>query len=357
MIWLKKVRKNALLDKDFNIAVYLQEMLEPFDKYLVSIKGTELTPEIIQDAQFHLYQLMELYIDSRICSRWVTLNPDEKIKFFKNFSREKKLSELLFFGFEKEDFLDTALSFYLFQGTWTSLRIFPSGPCKYDTILQNNALKPNYDFLNGTLCTFNESLELTPISNTSDFYKLCAEEAILNFIQLGFYVFGDTAKNISDINNLKSELHDLRKIVDENHQDIYNLSEAFENWRIKVSTPKEIITKEDMIANLHENPYYNSIVLVVPDFEKYCDFLLKNELLTYNGSCLCRTDNWSKYYYSNLLYDPFLKLLEVRKVIEASYRKLFGLPESMKLKAQYGDTYMGYEIYVREPLRKMLKSR
>lgn len=408
MIWLKKVRKNALPDKDSNIAVYLQEMLEPFDKYLASIKETELTPEIIQDAQFHLYQLMELYIDSRICSRWVTLNPDEKIKFFKNFSREKKLSEFLFFGFdyfsksefklypdllkenltalykecitdfsnafketvkasrvvkdsepdfEKEDFLDSALSFYLFQGTWTSLRIFPSGPCKYDTILQNNALKPNYDFLNGTLCTFNESLELTPISNTSEFYKLCAEEAILNFIQLGFYIFGDTAKSIADINNLKSELQDLRKIVDENQQDIYNLTEAFENWRKKVSTPKEIITKEEMIANLHENPYYKSLVSLVPDFEKYCDFLLKNELLTYNGSCLCRTDNWSKYYYSNLLYDPFLKLLEVRKVIEASYRKLFGLPESLKLKAQYGDTYMGYEIYVREPLRKMLKSR
>ena len=107
----------------------------------------------------------------------------------------------------------------------------------------------------------------------------------------------------------------MRKIVDENHQDIYNLTEAFENWRKKVSTTKEIITKEGrkegMIANLHENPCYNSIVLVVPDFEKYCDFLLKNELLTYNGSCLFRTDNWSKYYYSNLLYDPFLKLLEV----------------------------------------------
>lgn len=135
--------------------------------------------------------------------------------------------------------------------------------------------------MNGTLCTFSESLELTLISNTSEFYKLYAEETILNFIQLGFYIFGDTAKNISDINNLKSELHDLRKIVDENHQDIYNLSEAFENWRKKVSTPKEIITKEEMIANLHENPYYNSIVLVVPVFEKYCDFLLKNELLTY----------------------------------------------------------------------------
>ena len=66
MIWLKKVRKNALPDKDFNIAVYLQEMLEPFDKYLASIKETELTPEIIQDAQFHLYQLMELYIENHI---------------------------------------------------------------------------------------------------------------------------------------------------------------------------------------------------------------------------------------------------------------------------------------------------
>ena len=241
MIWLKKVRKNALLDKDFNIAVYLQEMLEPFDKYLASIKETELTPEIIQDTQFHLYQLMELYIDSRICSRWVTLNPDEKLS-------SSKTSP------EKEDFLDSALSFYLFQGTWSSIRIFPSGPCKYDTILQNNALKPNYDFLNGTLCTFSESLELTPFSNTSEFYKLCAEEAILNFIQLGFYIFGDTAKSKADINNLKSELHDLRKSVD-------------------------------------KKPYYNSTVLVVPDFEKYCDFLLKNELLTYNGSCLCRTDN------------------------------------------------------------------
>lgn len=53
MIWLKKVRKNALPDKNFNIVVYLQKMLEPFDKYLASIKETELTPEIIQDAQFH----------------------------------------------------------------------------------------------------------------------------------------------------------------------------------------------------------------------------------------------------------------------------------------------------------------
>ena len=83
----------------------MQEMLEPFDKYLASIKGTERTPEIIQDAQFHLYQLMELYIDSRICSRWVTLNPDEKNKFFKYFSRENKLSAPSFLVLKKKIFL------------------------------------------------------------------------------------------------------------------------------------------------------------------------------------------------------------------------------------------------------------
>lgn len=82
-----------------------------------------------------------------------------------------------------------------------------------------------------------------------------------------------------------------------------------------------------------------------------------NYLLITEAVFVVLITDWSKYYYSNLLYDPFLKLLEVSKVIEASYRKLFGLSESMKLKAQYGDTYMGYEIYVREPLRKILKSR
>lgn len=406
MIWLKKIRKNTLPDKNFNIAVYLQEMMEPFDKYLVSIKNSELSSEIIRDAQFHLYQLMELYIDSTICSRWVTLNSEEKNKFFRCFSKEKKLSELLYFGFEffskseyllypellknsltdlydecirdfvkafketvkasrmvkdselgfeKEDFLDSELSFYLFQGTWTSLRIFPSGPCKYDTVLQNNALKPNYDFLKGTLCTFNEFLELSPITNTSEFYKSCAEEAILSFIQLGFYIYGDVAKTKTDINQLKSEVQDLSRIVKENQKDILNLSDAFKTWSKTVSVPEGILSKEAMIENLHTNPYYNSIVTIIPDFEKYCHFLLSNDLLTYNGNHLCRTESWPKYYYSNLLYDPYLKLLEVRKLIEAPYRQLFGLAESMKLKAQYGETYIGYEKCIRDPLRKLLR--
>lgn len=115
MIWLKKVRKNALPDKNFNIAVYLQEMLEPFDKYLASIKETELTPEIIQDTQFHLYQLMELYIDSRICSRWVTLNPDEKLSSSKTSPGKRNFQNFSFLVLKKKIFLIQHSSFISFR--------------------------------------------------------------------------------------------------------------------------------------------------------------------------------------------------------------------------------------------------
>ena len=100
---IPNVGEDGLKDLDENGIIRIGAEVVPGDILVGKItpKGeTELTPEIIQDAQFHLYQLMELYIDSRICSRWVTLNPDEKSKFFKNFSREKKLSEFLFFGFD-----------------------------------------------------------------------------------------------------------------------------------------------------------------------------------------------------------------------------------------------------------------
>ena len=76
MIWLKKVRNDRLYDGKLNVAVFLQQMMEPFEDYMKSIKEKELTLEILRDAQFHLYQLMEIYVDCKICSIWVTL--DEK---------------------------------------------------------------------------------------------------------------------------------------------------------------------------------------------------------------------------------------------------------------------------------------
>ena len=406
MIWLKKVRKNSLPDKDFNIVVYLQEMMEPFEEYMKSIQKNELSYDIIQNAQFHLYQLMEIYVDCKISSIWVTLDEKEKAKFFNTFSKPKKLSSYInygfdyfskseyqlypeflkqtlsnfyeeylqdfsnaffqsikkmkFFydpepGFEKSDALDAQFSFYLFQGMWSAIRLFPSGPCKYETVVQNGAIKPNYDFLNGQLYSFDRNLELSPIINTVEFYQKCAEEAILDFIQLGVYIYGDTATVQMDMNILNKKMDELTKEVKQNQNEIFDLTNSFEEFKKQISKKDDSLNLEDVISALKKNQNYISIVKSIPEFEQYCVFLLQNKWQSYNGYHLCKTEKWHKYFYANLLNDKYLHLLEAKKTIEQAYKNLFGLPESEKLKPQYGDTYAGYDNFISIPLRKWMK--
>lgn len=257
-------------------------------------------------------------------------------------------------GFEKTDALDSQLSFYLFQGMWTAIRLFPSGPCKYETSVQNGVLKPNYDFLNGQLYSFNEKLELTPIINTVEFYQKCAEEAILDFIQLGVYIYGDSAKAQMDISSLNKKVDKLAKESKKTQEDILNLTDSIEEFKKQVSKKDGEVTLEEMMNLLKENGNYIIIAKSVPEFEQYCVFLLQNEFQSYNGDHLCKSEKWPKYFYANFLNDKYLHLLEAKKTIEPAYRKLFGLPESEKLKAQYGDTYAGYDNFISIPLRKWI---
>lgn len=406
MIWLKKIRNNRIGNGKSDIAVFLQEMMEPFEEYMKSIREKELSLDVIRDAQFHLYQLMEIYVDCKICSIWVTLDEKGKSKFFQSFANANKLSSFVNFGFdyfskaeyklypnllkqnlndsffeyiqdftnafslcvkkmrffydpepgfEKVDVLDSQLSFYLFQGMWTAIRLFPSGPCKYETVVQNDALKPNYDFLNGQLYSFNENLELEPIINTVEFYQVRAEEAILDFIQLGSYIYGDAAKVQTDINILNKKVDELAKETKENRNELFDLVDSFESFKKQVSKKDGEVTLEEMMNLLKENENYIIIVKSVPEFEQYCVFLLQNEFHSYNGDHLCKSEKWPKYFYANFLNDKYLHLLEAKKTIEPAYRKLFGLPESEKLKAQYGDTYAGYDNFISIPLRKWMK--
>ena len=48
---------------------------------------------------------MELYIDSRICSRWVTLNPDEKLSSSKTSSGKRNFQNFSFLVLKKKIFL------------------------------------------------------------------------------------------------------------------------------------------------------------------------------------------------------------------------------------------------------------
>lgn len=85
---------------------------------------------------------------------------EEYLQYFTNaFSLSVKKMKFFYDpepGFEKSDALDAQFSFYLFQGMWSAIRLFPSGPCKYETGVQNGAIKPNYDFLNGQLFLLTE---------------------------------------------------------------------------------------------------------------------------------------------------------------------------------------------------------
>lgn len=381
-------------------------MMEPFEEYMKSIQKNELSYDIIQNAQFHLYQLMEIYVDCKISSIWVTLDEKEKAKFFNTFSKPKKLSSYInygfdyfskseyqlypeflkqtlsnfyeeylqdfsnaffqsikkmkFFydsepGFEKSDALDAQFSFYLFQGMWSAIRLFPSGPCKYETVVQNGAIKPNYDFLNGQLYSFDRNLELSPIINTVEFYQKCAEEAILDFIQLGVYIYGDTATVQMDMNILNKKMDELTKEVKQNQNEIFDLTNSFEEFKKQISKKDDSLNLEDVISALKKNQNYISIVKSIPEFEQYCVFLLQNKWQSYNGYHLCKTEKWHKYFYANLLNDKYLHLLEAKKTIEQAYKNLFGLPESEKLKPQYGDTYAGYDNFISIPLRKWMK--
>ncbi len=81
MIWLKKIKKNLLWNDKLNISTYLLDMMEPFETYLINLKEKDLNQELLQEGQFHLYQLMEIYVDTKICSIWVTLDEKNKYKF------------------------------------------------------------------------------------------------------------------------------------------------------------------------------------------------------------------------------------------------------------------------------------
>ncbi|MCR5187933.1 MAG: hypothetical protein K6C97_03275 [Treponema sp.] len=406
MIWLKKIRNGRIYEGKFDITIFLQQMMEPFEDYIRSIKEQEISMDVIRDAQFHLYQLMEIYVDCKICSIWTGLDDKGKSKFFNTFSKEKKLSSYVDFGFNyfskaeyqlypeslkqnlatlfteylqdftkafslcvkktkpfhdlepgfnKVDALDSQLSFYLFQGMWTAIRLYPSGPCKYETIVQNGAIKPNYDFLNGQLYNFNADLELSPVINTVEFYQNCAEEAILDFIQLGGYIYGDAAKVQSNISILNKKLDEVRQETKQNREALFSLVDSFEAFKNQVSKNDEVMTLDEMMEDLKSDQNYITIVKSVPEFEQYCLFLLQNEWQFYKNRHLCKSEKWHKYFYANFLNDRYLHLLEAKKTIEPAYRKLFGLSESEKLKAQYGDTYAGYDNFISIPLRKWMK--
>ena len=86
MIWLVKTREKAITDGIKSSYVFLKKCMEPADKYINKIKINKITPELKANVNYHLYQLIELYVDCKIVSKWLSLKNDEKkLVFFFTF--------------------------------------------------------------------------------------------------------------------------------------------------------------------------------------------------------------------------------------------------------------------------------
>ena len=99
MIWLVKTREKAISDGAKNLYVYLKDCMEPAEKYIKHIKSKKLTPDILKDAEFHLYQLMEIYVSCKIVARWLCLKTkSEQLDFFHHLTDVRDLKEICDFS-------------------------------------------------------------------------------------------------------------------------------------------------------------------------------------------------------------------------------------------------------------------
>ena len=99
MIWLVKTREKAISDGAKNLYVYLKDCMEPAEKYIKHIKSKKLTPDILKDTEFHLYQLMEIYVSCKIVARWLCLKTkSEQLDFFHHLTDVRDLKEICDFS-------------------------------------------------------------------------------------------------------------------------------------------------------------------------------------------------------------------------------------------------------------------
>lgn len=260
MIWLVKTREKAITDGNKNTYSYLKYCMVPADRYIKKIKAGNINPIVRNDANYHLYQLMELYVDCKIISKWLSLQTDdERLDFFLHFTDINYLQKLCDFTdsycsqFEYNSFSDSLkntittlfteyisdfkkafqecvdalknhtdtndlnkidaissfLSFYINQGAWTALRIVPTKLCSFDSIQFQGQKYINYDYIKNPIMTFNEKFVLDPVFDNRKFYSDAARDCFLYFLTLAKKVYDSEIE--TRINHLEAAIEELKR--------------------------------------------------------------------------------------------------------------------------------------------------
>lgn len=310
MIWLIKSREKTISDNEKEIPTYLKKGMEPAENYVKNIKHKKLTKEIQTNAEYHLCQLMEIYVDCKIIEKYLCLKTDsEKIDFFCHFLDENYLKEVCDFSenycsqLEYKSFSDlmknridelfdeyirdfhraflnvvedkkkrpsiseasftneitSCISFYVNQGLWATLRILPTSLCPCPTIFFNNAKYPVYDFISNNILTFDKKFNLEPIFNNFKFYKDAARDSFLYLLDLAKYLY-DSNENI--------RLDRLEKDVEKLNQNDFEKTNLINKLSIMVNElDKKINNKNTKLINYKTLPK-NELINAFYDFYK-----------------------------------------------------------------------------------------
>lgn len=260
MIWLVKTREKAITDGAKNLYIYLKDCMEPAEKYIKHIKSKKLTPDVIKDAGFHLYQLMEIYVSCKIVTRWLCLkSKSEQLDFFHHLTDVNYLKDVCDFsdsycsqfeynsfsdqmrkkitalfnenindvkkafqecvsnfnsqfenGLTESDAIASMISFYINQGVWTALRIVPTRLCTYEKIIFQGQERLNFDYISNYIMSFDKKFEVKPIYNNLQFYNESARDCFIFLLTLAKKLYDSNIENKLEV--IQSDIEALKMV-------------------------------------------------------------------------------------------------------------------------------------------------
>lgn len=276
MIWLVKTREKAITYGAKNLYIYLKDCMEPAEKYIKHIKSKKLTPDVIKDAGFHLYQLMEIYVSCKIVTRWLCLKTkSEQLDFFHHLTDVNYLKDVCDFsdsycsqfeynsfsdqmrkkitalfdenindvkksfqecvsnfnsqvfenGLTESDAIASIISFYINQGVWTALRIIPTRLCTCEKIIFQGQERLNFDYISNYIMSFDKKFEVKPIYNNLQFYNESARDCFIFLLTLAKKLYDSNIENKLEV--IQSDIEDLKMVQNNFFTEQRTLNEQF----------------------------------------------------------------------------------------------------------------------------------
>lgn len=367
MIWLRKRLDDQIVYEGQSSGYYIRNAMLSFSDFKQSVEESILDENLENDIKWKSFQLIDVYLRCMIVYKWMVIPTSKgKIAFFKAFANLKKLSEyvsiyclipsekilaqphniqenlqadfhevmndfvkeykyviklfkrnMLFRKTKSLIYANKNISFILYGGLWSALRVKPKEKNSLGELIADTKLENVIDFIDTPICHINEFEQFeNEIKDKTEFFKNMVIQAINYYITLQTLYFEKLTKE----EYLKHKCY------------------FFENCESDI--------KKQFIDLLQDS---NFVVIKnnCPEFQDYCYILLKARILKYENNILQATkkDSWGGYYPGSFIHDRNLELVKHINQINTYFMKLFDLKKNKDLddKDSYSDAYKGYK--------------